>query len=118
VTELQLIAQHLEALKQGNVEQLLADYDDNAYLIFAGGVIEGKEALSGLFEQFVTGLIPPGSTKWKIQPLTAHKGIVYCRWQACSHTHSILYASDTFVVKDNKIVAQTSVGEITENSAS
>ncbi|MFT5705459.1 MAG: ketosteroid isomerase-like protein [Shewanella sp.] len=107
-----LIEEHLSALQRGDLNAVLADYSDDAILIFSGGIIEGKEALSGLFNQFLSEIIPADKTQWNVGVVTVARDIGYVKWTAVSDTHKIDFASDTFIIADGKIVAQTSVGEM------
>ena len=87
-------------LGAGNIDGVIADYADDAILVSnMGGVTKGVEALRAVFSH------TPGDLFAGMEMTAEHfdGDIGYIAWK----TASIPMGSDTFVVRDGKIVAQT-----------
>lgn len=96
----QVLDDHMSGLVAGDVERAVADYADDAVMITAGmGTAEGIEAIRQAFS-----MIPPGmfagfeETERVVVGETA-----MVTWK----TDALAFGTDTFVVRDGKIVAQT-----------
>jgi uncharacterized protein (TIGR02246 family) len=102
----QLVARHLAAAAKGDVEGIVADYADDAVTISPGGVTRGKEELRKLFTGIFGG--PPGShAPLVLQQQAFTDQIGYITWTQNAGTPQEVHGSDTFVVRNGKIVAQT-----------
>ena len=102
----QLVARHLAAAAQGDVEAIVADYADDAVTISPGGVTRGKEELRKLFTGIFGGA--PGSrAPLVVQQQVFTDEIGYITWTQNAGTPAEVHGSDTFLVRDGKIVAQT-----------
>jgi ketosteroid isomerase-like protein len=112
-----VIERHWNALLRGDVQALIADYAPDAVLITGvTGVSRGSEAIRGLLEAFVTGIIPPQSTRFALEQLQADGELALLQWNAESATHRIPGSADTFVVRGGRILAQTSAGQLIPKS--
>ncbi|MCL2915488.1 nuclear transport factor 2 family protein [Shewanella corallii] len=107
-----IIRQHLEKLQQGDLYGVMADFDDDAILVMATGVIKGKAAIEEVFAGFLAGIIPPEKTTWTVDQLLVEGDVGYLVWSAKSNSHEISFASDSFFLQEGKIKAQTSAGII------
>ena len=85
-------------------------------LITPTGALNGLAEIRGLFEHFLTNVLPPGSTEFEMKQQVVQSEIAYILWAASSGTHNIPLGTDTFVVRNGKIVAQTFAGQIDEKS--
>ncbi len=93
-----VVDHHLEALRAGDVDGVLGDYADDAVLITnLGGVVKGRDALRAAFGA-AGGL--PG-----FEPVASHVegDLAYITWKMTG----ITLGTDTFVLRDGKIVMQT-----------
>lgn len=108
-----VVERHWNALVAGDVDALMADYADDAVLITGvTGVSKGPVAIRGLLEAFVAGIIPPATTRFVLDKLDVSGELAFLVWSAESGTHRIPHSGDTFVVRDGRIVAQTSFGDL------
>ena len=102
----QIVAHHMAAAAKGDVDAIVADYADNAYVITPGGKTQGKAELRKMFVGIFGG--PPGSrAPLDIQQQYYTKEIGYIAWVQNAGKPEELRGSDTFVVRKGKIVAQT-----------
>ena len=104
VTE-SVVRNHLQAfLDQAGVEAILRDYDDDARFVSESRTYHGKREIGGFFEAFIASL-PPGSIKrFSLRALRVEGEIAYITWSVGSFAP---LGTDTFVVRDGKIVSQT-----------
>jgi hypothetical protein len=95
-----VLDRHMRALLAGDVDSLLADYADDAALIWAQTIIRGHDGLRAMFSN-----IPPGSFDgFAVTREVCEGEIALIEW-----TSKPGFGTDTFVVRDGKIVAQTVV---------
>jgi len=97
-TTADILQRHLDALAAGDLEGLLADYADDAVMISPAGAISGMDALRKTFER--TTANPP---KIEEDGRVVEGDYAYIVW----HNERISFGTDTFVVRDGKIVCQT-----------
>ena len=99
-----VFAHHWDALVAGDVPAVMEDYTDDAVLVTADGVFEGRDAIAGWFSAAV-GALP--DAKWA-QGSTAYAGdALLLHWNATSPQGRIDDGVDTFVFVDGKIRLHT-----------
>jgi hypothetical protein len=99
------LLKHLQAFGSGDVDAIMADYDEAAVFIMPNGPLRGKDEIRLLFESLVADL-PPGSTL-EVSEQIVEGEIAYIVWSGESEMLKVPFATDTFIVRDGKIVAQT-----------
>lgn len=98
---------HLQAFRAGDVDAIMADYPADAMLITPHGVLKGHEQIRALFTQIFTDMFPPDSTSLEILQQVIEGEIAYILWSGRSAHYTAPLGTDTFVMRDGKIVAQT-----------
>ena len=98
---------HLEAFNAGDAAMILEDYTDDSVLITANGVVRGREALLDSFKGSFSGLFAPGTYTFTMDSVEVEGDVAYIAWHASCAGANIRLATDTFVVRDGKITAQT-----------
>ena len=95
-----VVRHHLEALKAGDVEEILSDYAEDAVMVTnLGGVTSGVAALRSLF-----AALPPDSVadiEVVSEVYDGDVGVIV--WT----TKSVPFGTDSFVLRDGKIAVQT-----------
>ena len=94
----------------------MEDYTEDSVLITPDGALTGRAEIQPLFEQFFANILPPGSTDLELKQQIIRDDVAYILWSASSGTHNIPLGTDTFVIRDGKIVTQTFAGQIEEKS--
>ncbi|MGY1620178.1 nuclear transport factor 2 family protein [Geodermatophilus sp. SYSU D00691] len=103
-TPQEVFTHHWDTLVAGDVPAVMEDYTDDAVLITADNVFEGKDAISGFFSGALAAL---PDAKWA-QNSTAYAGdALLLHWNATSPQGRIDDGVDTFVFVDGKIRLQT-----------
>ncbi len=82
----------------------MRDYADDAVMIVSGKVYRGKPAIEGVFKALLSDSArAPLVTNQKVY----EGGIGYLLWTQKAPKGGEIHGSDTFVVRDGKIHAQT-----------
>jgi len=100
------LIRHLEAFGEGDIDALMADYAEDAVLFRPDSVLHGRDEIRSLFEVVIADILPPGSTVKMSQMITEGE-IAYIVWSAESVTYKMPFGTDTFIIRDGKILTQT-----------
>jgi ketosteroid isomerase-like protein len=100
-----IVLNHLQAfVEQKGIAAILSDYDDNARFYSEARTCRGKQEIGSFFEDFIASL-PPGATKrFSLRSLRVDGELAYITWSA---GREIPLGTDTFVVRNGKIISQT-----------
>jgi hypothetical protein len=98
----EVFAHHGQALTAGNVEEIIADYSDDAIVIAGGEVARGRDGARDVFTRLLEQ-VP--QAVWDVRPVFA-EDVLYLEWSARSGTRQ-LDGVDTFVFRDGQIRVQT-----------
>lgn len=109
----QHMADHLAALRRGDIEALLAHYNDQSVLIHQQGIANGLIEIRGLLEFFITSVIPPDSTELNLDLQLINDQVAYITWSATSDLFTIDFATDTMIFNGDIIAVQTTAGVMT-----
>ena len=99
------LLKHLQAFGSGDVDAIMTDYDEASVLIMPDGPLHGIAQIRSAFESLLADF-PPGST-FELSTQIVEGEIAYIVWSGESEKLKIPFATDTFVIRDGKIVAQT-----------
>lgn len=105
-----VLTHHLESFANGEIDEILKDYSDDATIFTQDGEVTGRDNIKALYAKFFTELLPPGSYEFNMQKQTVSGNIAYIVWNADGTNVEIPLATDTFVFRDNKIASQTFAG--------
>jgi ketosteroid isomerase-like protein len=106
-----VLAHHLEMFGDGDVEGLMEDYASDALFISESGIHQGYEEIREVYED----LLPEfqgSSVEFTLEEQSAADDYAYIVWSAVTTENEYEFASDTFVVKDGEIVAQTFAAKV------
>ena len=103
---------HWQAFGAGDVEAIIADYAEDAVLITPDGTLKGHTQIRSLFAQIFTSVFPPDSTSLHLAKQVVEGDIAYILWSGSSAHYRTPLATDTFVMRDGKIAAQTFAAQL------
>jgi uncharacterized protein (TIGR02246 family) len=103
-TPQEVFAHHAEALMAGDLDEIVADYADDAVFITPGGVKRGKE---GVRDAFTALLAELPNAEWAVPTQTFEGDVLFIEWRADSKANRVEDGIDTFVIKDGMIQTQT-----------
>jgi ketosteroid isomerase-like protein len=111
-TTSEIVNQHLRSFAEKDVDGVLADYASNAVLFIPGGPLRGPAAIKPFFQDLVAEFSKPGAT-FSMREQHSDGEYAYILWSAETADNTYEAATDTFIVRDGKIVAQSFAGKIT-----
>jgi len=103
---------HLKCFGEGNLEGVLADYSPEAILFLPAGTLKGNSALKPFFQAILSEFSKPGTT-FSMHLQCVEGEYAYILWNAETADNVYDAATDTFVVREGKIVAQSFAAKIT-----
>jgi ketosteroid isomerase-like protein len=106
-----VIDHHLKSFGKGDLNGILSDYAPMATLFTPEGPLEGVDAIRPLFERLLAEFAKPGSS-FTLRLQSIKGDYAYILWTAETAHNSYDLATDTFVVKDGKIVAQSFAAKV------
>ena len=107
-----VLDRHLKSFAERNLEGILADYSSDAVLFVPSGPLRGRAAMQPMFEGLISEFAKPGSS-FAMQQLCIEGDHAYIIWTAETADNWYEFATDTFVVRNGKIVAQSFAAKIT-----
>jgi len=108
----EVLDHHLKCFDEGDLEGILSDYAPSAVLFTTDGPLRGVNAIRPLFQAMVAEFGKPGAT-FSMKQQFVEGDHAYILWSAETADNVYELGTDTFVVRDGKIVAQSFTGKIT-----
>jgi ketosteroid isomerase-like protein len=107
----EIIDHHLNAFAERDLKGVLSDYAPGAVFFTPNGVLRGVDAIRPLFQGLIAEFRKPGST-FTMTEQFFDGDHAYILWTAETADNVYELGTDTFVVRDGKIVAQSFTGKI------
>ena len=104
-----VLRSHGEAVDSGDVERIVADYAPRAVLITPEGCVRGHAALRAYWERFLRDW-SERFTRFEMIRQEVEGEAAYILWKC---PPEVPLATDTFVIRDGKIVVQTFAAMVT-----
>src|SRR5436305_7554178 len=108
----EVVDHHLSSFGAGDLEGVLSDYASDAVLFIPGGPKKGTAEIKRVFEELIAEFGKPGAS-FAVQELSVEGHYAYLLWSADTADNRYELATDTFVIQDGKIVAQSFAAKIT-----
>ena len=96
---------HAAALGAGDLDEIVADYSDDAVFISPAGVLHGKAGIREAFSKLLADAGPDPELALKTRLFEGD--ILFLEWTADSAASRIDDGIDTFVFRDGRIRVQT-----------
>jgi ketosteroid isomerase-like protein len=96
-----------------DLKGLMSDYSDDAVFISEDEVLEGHDGIRGYVRGFVAG-IDDQTVVFSLDEQIAVDDYTYIVWHAETPENEYEFASDTFVVRNGEIVAQTLAANVSK----
>lgn len=107
----EVLDHHWNTFQANDLEGVMADYTEESVLITPDNTFKG---LAEIRENFVNAFaaFPKDSTTMNLQKSVVNQDVAYIIWDAAGPKVKISYGTDTFIIKDGKIVRQTYAGVV------
>jgi ketosteroid isomerase-like protein len=106
-----VLDRHLNSFAKYDLDAIAADYSSDAVLFTPNGPLKGPAEIKPLFQTLISEFVKPGSS-FTIQHRSIEGDHGYILWTAETADNSYEFATDTFVVRNGKIVAQSFAAKI------
>jgi ketosteroid isomerase-like protein len=103
---------HVKCFGEGDLEGILSDYAPGAVLFTPDGPLKGADAMRPFFQAMLAEFGKPG-TAFSMKHVSIEGDYAYVLWTAETTDNVYELGTDTLVVRDGKIAAQSYAGKIT-----
>ena len=100
----EVFAHHAQALGAGDLDEIVADYTDDAVFITPVGVLRGKDGIRAAFTQLLAD-VP--NADWELKTQIYENDVLFLEWAATAAATKVEDGIDTFVFSDGLIRLQT-----------
>jgi ketosteroid isomerase-like protein len=107
----EVLDNHLKCFGEGDLEGILSDYAPGAVMFTSDGPLRGADAMRPLFQAMIAEFGKPGAV-FSMKRQFVEGDYAYILWTAETADNVYELGTDTFVVRDGKIVAQSFTGKI------
>ena len=111
-TTTEVVQHHLQSFGAGDLDGILSDYAPDALLFTPEGTLRGHAAIRALFVAMLEEFSKPGSD-FRLHQKQVEGDHAYIVWTAQTADNLYELGTDTFYVRDGKIVVQSFAGKIT-----
>src|SRR6185295_12516832 len=103
---------HIKCFGKGDLEGILSDYAPDAVLFTPDGPLRGAAGIGPFFQMMFVEFGKPGAAV-SMKRQTIEGDYAYVVWTAETADNVYEFATDTLVVRDGRILAQSFAGKIT-----
>jgi ketosteroid isomerase-like protein len=100
----EVFGHHAQALGAGDLDEIVADYSDDAVFITPSGVKRGKDGIRAAFAALLAD-VPDAN--WSLKTQIYEGDVLFLEWAADAAKTRVEDGIDTFVFRDGLIRAQT-----------
>jgi ketosteroid isomerase-like protein len=100
----EIFQHHAEALIAGDLDEIVADYADDAVFITPGGALRGKEGIRRAFTQLLAD-VP--NADWAVPTQIFEGDVLFIEWTADAEKTRVEDGIDTFIFRGDLIRLQT-----------
>jgi hypothetical protein len=108
----EVLDHHVKAFLDNDLEATLADYTEESILVTPDVTYKGLAEIRKNFEN-AFAVLPKDSITFTLTHTIVVQDLAYIIWQAKTPKLDFSYATDTFIIRDGKIVRQTYAGAVT-----
>ena len=106
-----IIDHHLQAFAERDLKGVLSDYAPDAVFFTQHGPLRGPDRIRPLFQAMIAEFAKPGA-EFNMKEQFVEGDYAYILWTAETPDNVYDLGTDTFIVRDGKIVAQSFTGKI------
>jgi len=107
----EVLQRHVRCFFECDLEGVVSDYSADAVLFTPNGPLKGHGPIREFFHALIKEFAQPGTT-FSMQLQSVDGDFAYALWSAETADNVYEMATDTHVVRDGKIVAQSFAGQI------
>lgn len=109
--EKNVFMRRMQAIMDGDIDAMMSCYAEDAVLFMTNGVLHGYDEIRTLFAAgFGSGNY--SGLAIELSQLIVEGEVVYTVWSAKSASFNTPFGTDTFIIRDGKIIVQTSAAQV------
>ena len=105
----QVLEHHWKAFTENNLEEVMADYVEESVLVTPEATYKGLTQIRQNFENAYIKF-PKDKSDFKLTKTVIDRDVAYILWQSKTPTFDLSFATDTFIIRNGKIIRQTYAG--------
>ena len=102
----EVVNHHWQTFQGNDLDGVMADYTEDSVLITPRRTYKGLKEIRDSFVKAYT-TYPASTTAMKLNKVVINRDVGYILWEASGPKVKLLFGTDTFIVKDGKIIDQT-----------
>lgn len=106
-----VLLRHLKSFQDNNLEAVISDYTNKSVLITPASTYTGVEEIKGFFVNLMDHFPKQGSS-FQLDKMEIEGTLAFILWHAKTPSLIVPFATDTFIIKDGKILQQTFAGQL------
>lgn len=110
-TSRNILQRHLSSFQQNDLEALMADYSSESVLITPDSNYSGIEEINDFFTDLMAHF-PKQKSILEIDKTVINDDLAYIVWHGKTPSLEVPFATDTFIIKNGKILRQTFAGQL------
>lgn len=103
---LHVVDRHIASFAAGDLDGILSDFAPEAVVFTPDGVLKNPASIRSLYADLLAEFSKPGAD-FRLHSTEAHGDHAYILWTADTADQVYELATDTFFVRDGKIVVQS-----------
>ncbi len=111
MTTTDVLDRHMRAFAERDVEAILADYSPDVVFFVPGGPLKDAGAIRNMFQELISEFSQPGCS-FTLRQQHVQGDHAFIIWDAETPDNRYEFATDTFLVRDGRIVAQSFAAKI------
>ena len=100
----EVFAHHAQSLGAGDLDEIVADYADDAIFITPAGTRRGKDGVRAAFTQLLADM---PDAAWNLKTQIYEDDVLFLEWAADAAATRVEDGLDTFIFRDGLIRVQT-----------
>lgn len=105
ITTKEVLMHHLTAFGNNNLDEIMLDYTEKSTVLTQKGELKGLIPIREFFKEMFE-IIPSGCF-FEMEQLTITNEVAHIIWKSKSDVAEIPFGTDTFFIKDEKIIVHT-----------
>lgn len=106
-----LLMRHLNSFTSNDLQALMLDYSDKSVLITQDATYNGLNEIKEFFTNLMIHF-PKQESRFKLDKMIVKDGLGFIVWHANTPSLVVTLGTDTFVIKDEKILQQTFAAQL------
>lgn len=106
-----VLQNHLSSFMENNLNALMTDYTNDSILITPDTNYTGLEEIEGFFIDLMSHF-PKKKSIVELDKTVIDDELVYIVWHGKTPSLEVSFATDTFIIKNSKILRQTFAGQL------